>query len=82
MRVEEGAVEPTQTQADDRATELIAEEIAELDISSVSMDAAVDGEEVPPELSVAFLDTLGPFPRDSGIRQQAWPNSPVKSARF
>ncbi len=68
----------SQTLADDRAPELIAKEIEQLDISSVSME----GEEAPPELSGAFLDALDPFPRHSGTRQQAWPNSPVKSARL
>jgi hypothetical protein len=81
LRVDQNKSDTTETEADDRAPELIAKEIAQLDISSVAVEAAA-GEEVPPELSVAFLDALGTVPRESGTRQQAWPNSPVKSARF
>lgn len=64
---------------DDQAPELIAREIADVEIFSAAI--AAEGE-APPELSVSFLDALGAFPRESGIRQQAWPNSPVKSARI
>ena len=82
IRVDRESAETGKTEADDRAPELIAKEIAEVKISSDAKDVMVEGEEAPPELSVPFLDVLGAFPRDSGTRQQAWPNSPVKSARF
>ena len=82
IRVDRESAETGKTEADDRAPELIAKEIAEVKISSDAKDVTVEGEEAPPELSVPFLDVLGAFPRDSGTRQQAWPNSPVKSARF
>ena len=78
LRLDGESKETAETPADDRAPELIAKEIAEVDVSSV----APAEQEAPPEVSVAFLDALGPFPRDSGTRQQAWPNSPVKSNRF
>ena len=89
IRVDEESSETVETEADDRAPELIGKEIAELAVASAAAIVAAEGategaaaEEAPPELSVEFLDSLGPFPRDSGTRQQAWPNSPVKSARF
>ena len=82
IRVDRESAEPGKTEADDRAPELIAKEIAEVEISSDAKDATMEGEDAPPELSVSFLDALGAFPRDNGTRQQAWPNSPVKSARF
>ena len=82
IRIDQESAESGETEADDRAAELIAKEIAEVEISSDAKDTTMEGEEAPPELSVPFLDVLGAFPRDSGTRQQAWPNSPVKSARF
>jgi hypothetical protein len=72
-------------EADSRPAATIAQEISGIDISSIGLpdnDHAGGGQQAPPSLSDSFLDVVGPLPRESGVRQQAWPNSPVKSKRI
>lgn len=69
----------TTGQADSRAPHLIAEEILTCQPEAIEATAA---DELPPKLTVDFLDAIGPFPPESGSREQIWTCSPVKSARF
>ncbi len=83
LRIDAESQTTVETPADDRSADLIAREIAQQKLANGGLAAANDeGEDAPPELSDDFLDAVGSFPRDVGTRQQAWPNSPVHSARF
>jgi len=63
---------------DERATEVIADDIVAAD----QFDEGDDMEPEPPELSDVLLDAIEPFPAASGLREMTWENSPVASARF
>lgn len=76
MRVTPDGDGTTYSAPDDRATDVIANEIVD------AKHEACEGDGQPPEMSDSLLDAIDAFPLTSGSHEKAWETSPVGSARF